>query len=102
MSARRRWRVMPAVAVGSVDGDGPCRRSTGVPTMSIASETITEPKGFAPAALIDFAGAQPRNAASLTQAGEIMSQTATAIWQRQKEFLQHEAVEAAKGFGAFG
>lgn len=70
--------------------------------MSIASEAPTKSNGFAATAFADVAGAQARSTASLTQAGEIMTQTATAIWQKQKDFLQHEAVETTKGFGALG
>ena len=69
--------------------------------MSAVNQSGAEPGGSGLETYAGFTAARARSAASLMQAGEIASGTATAIWRTQTDFLQHEAVESLKGFGAF-
>jgi len=68
--------------------------------MPTATQTPAKTDGseiFANAAVM-----QERGSTSLAKMGEIMSRTATAVWQKQSDFYQHEASAAAKGFEPFG
>ncbi len=43
-----------------------------------------------------FAADPKQTFASLTQAGEIVSRTATAVWEKQAAFVRHESLQAVK------